>query len=40
MFQLIYVHEVNDVRLTEIHIVEPVVPDPGAFEVDMATEKL
>ena len=30
----------NDVRQTEIHIAEPVVPDPSAFEVEMAIEKL
>jgi len=28
-------HGVNDVRQTEIHIAEPLVPDPSAFEVDI-----
>jgi len=31
MFQWIYVHEVNDIRQTDIHIVEQLVPE-------MATE--
>jgi hypothetical protein len=30
----------NDVRQTEIHIAEPLVPEPSALEVEMATEKL
>jgi hypothetical protein len=34
------VHGVNDVRQTEIHTAEPLVPDPSAFEVEMPTEKL
>jgi hypothetical protein len=31
---------VNDVGQTDIHTAEPPVPDPIAFEVDMAFEKL
>ena len=31
---------VNDVRQTEIHTAEQLVPEPSAFEVDMATEKV
>ena len=31
---------VNDVRLTEIHIAESLVPEPSAFELEMAVEKL
>jgi len=31
---------VNDVRQTEIHTAEPLVPEPSAFEVELATEKL
>jgi hypothetical protein len=31
---------VSDVRQTEIHTAEPLVPEPNAFEVEMATEKL
>jgi hypothetical protein len=31
---------VTDVRQTEIHAAEPLVPEPSAFEVEMATEKL
>jgi len=27
------VHEVNDVRQTEIHTAEPLVPEPSAFEL-------
>jgi hypothetical protein len=34
------VHRINDVVLTEIHIAEPLVPEPSAFEVEMATESL
>ena len=29
---------VNDVTLTELHTVEPVLPDPSAFEVEIAIE--
>jgi len=32
--------EVNDVRQTEIHTAEPLVPEPSAFEVELAIEKL
>ena len=38
--QLLNIHGVNDVRQTEIHTVEPLVPEPSAFEVEMAVEKL
>jgi hypothetical protein len=31
---------VNDVRLKEIHTTEPLVPEPSAFEVEVAVEKL
>jgi len=34
------VHEVNDVRQAEIHTVEPLVPEPSALEVELASEKL
>ena len=34
------VHGVNDVRQTEILTEEPLVPEPNAFEVDLAIEKL
>jgi len=30
----------NDVRQTEIHTAEPPVPEPRAFEVELAIEKL
>ena len=36
--QLLKVHEVNDVRHTAIHTSEPLVPEPSAFEVEMATK--
>jgi hypothetical protein len=39
-YQLLNVHGVNDVRQTEIHTTEPLVPQPGASEVEMVTEKL
>ena len=38
--QLLNVHGVNDVRQTEIHTVEPPVPDPSAFEAEVAVGKL
>jgi hypothetical protein len=34
------VHGVNDVRQTEIHTAEPLVPEPSDSEVEMAIEKL
>jgi hypothetical protein len=34
------VHGVNEVRQTEIHTAEPLVPESSAFEVERATEKL
>ena len=34
------VHEVNDVRQAEKHTVEPLVPEPSAFEVELAIERL
>jgi hypothetical protein len=38
--QLLNVHEVNDVRQTEIHTLQPLVLELSAFEVEMATKKL
>jgi len=38
--QLLTVHGVNDARQTEVHTAEPLVPEPSAFEVEMAIEKL
>ena len=38
--QLFNVHGIKDIRQTEIHPAEPLVPQLRAFEVDMATEKL
>jgi len=34
--QLLNVHGVNDVRQTQIHTAEPLVPEPSAFEVELA----
>jgi len=34
------VHGVNNVRQIEIHTAEPLVLEPNAFEVEVATEKL
>jgi hypothetical protein len=39
-FQLLNVHGVSDVRQTEIRTAVPLVPEPSAFEVEMAIEKL
>ena len=38
--QLLYVHEVNDVRQTEVHTAEPIVPESSASEFELAIEKL
>jgi hypothetical protein len=38
--QLLNVHGVSDVRHTEIYTTEPLVPEPNAFEVDLAIDKL
>ena len=37
--QLFNVHGVSNVRQTEIHTAEPLVPELSAFEVEMAIEK-
>ena len=38
--QVLNVHWVNDVKQTEIHTAETLVPEPSAFEGEMAIEKL
>jgi hypothetical protein len=38
--QLLNAHGDNDVKQTEIHTAEPLVPEPSNFEVEMAVEKL
>jgi hypothetical protein len=38
--QLLTIHGVHDVRQTEVHTAEPPVPEPSAFEVEIAIEKL
>ena len=38
--QLLNVHGINDVRQTEIHTVEPLLPEPSAFDVEMAIGKV
>jgi hypothetical protein len=38
--QLLNVHGVNDVRQTEIHTAEALVPEPSSSEVEIAIEKL
>jgi hypothetical protein len=38
--QLLNVRGVDDVRKTEIHAAEPLVPDPCSFEVEIAIENL
>jgi hypothetical protein len=30
----------NNVRQTDIHTSEPLVPEPNAFQIEMATEKI
>ena len=39
-FQLFSVHRVSDLRQTEIHTAQSIVPELSAFEVEMATEKI
>jgi len=34
------VHAVNDFRQTGIHTAEPIVPEPSALEIEMASENL
>ena len=38
--QLFNVHGIKDVGQTEIHTVEPLVPDPSASEVELAIDKV
>jgi hypothetical protein len=38
--QLLNVHGVKDGGQVEIHTAEPLVPEPSAFEVELAIEKL
>ncbi len=38
--QLLNVHGVNDIKHTDIHTAEPLVPESSAFEVELAIEKL
>ena len=38
--QLLNVHEDNEVRQAEINTVKPLVPEPSAFEVELAIGKL
>jgi hypothetical protein len=33
-------YSVNDVRQTEVHTAEQLVPEPNSFEVEIAIEKL
>ena len=39
-FHLLNVHEFNDVRQTEIHTAEQLVPELSASELELAIEKL
>jgi len=34
------IHGVSDIRQSEIHTAEPLVPETNAFEFEMATERL
>jgi hypothetical protein len=38
--QLFNVRRVIDVRQTEMHTAEPILPKPSAFEVEMVIEKI
>jgi hypothetical protein len=37
--QLLNVHRVEDDEQVEIHTAEPLLPEPSAFEVELAIEK-
>jgi hypothetical protein len=37
-FQLLNMHGANDVRKTDIHATEALVPEPSAFEFQMAVK--
>jgi hypothetical protein len=39
IFQLLNVHMLSDIRQIEIHIAEPLVPEPSLFEVEIAIAK-
>jgi hypothetical protein len=36
--QLLNVHDISDVRQTEIHTAKPLVPERRSFEVEIAVE--
>jgi hypothetical protein len=38
--QLLNAHGVNDVRQTEVHTTEPLVPEPSSFEIETNIGKL
>ena len=38
--QLLNIPQVKDIRQTEIHTAEPLVPEPSAFEIELAIDKL
>jgi len=38
--QLLNIHEINNVTRGDIHITEPLMPEPSPFEIEMAIEKL
>jgi hypothetical protein len=38
--QILNVHRVSDVRQIEIHIAEPLIPDPSPFEIEVVIAKL
>jgi len=38
--QLLNIHGDDDIRQTEVHAAEPLVPEPIPFEVKIAIEKL
>ena len=40
LFQLLNILGDNDVRQRKLHTAEPLVPEPSAFEFELAIEKL
>jgi hypothetical protein len=38
--QLLNVQDINDIRQTDMHTAEPLVPEPNSFEAEIGIEKL
>jgi hypothetical protein len=38
-YQLLNIHDVNEVRHTEMHTADAIVPEPNSFDIEIAIEK-